>query len=201
MFPLGAVLFPGLMMPLHVFEPRYRALVDVCLAADPPELGVVLIERGSEVGGADVRTHVGTVARIAEAARFDDGRWALAAVGVRRLRVQRWLDDDPFPRAEVHDWPDPEPVATLDDDYTEVAALLRRSLALKAELGEEAAPATVTLIADPVVGSYHAAALAPVGPADQQRLLEAPDATTRLSLLRSLLSEETEWLSRRLALG
>lgn len=201
MFPLGAVLFPGLMMPLHVFEPRYRALVDVCLAADPPELGVVLIERGSEVGGADVRTHVGTVAHIAEAARFDDGRWALAAVGVRRLRVQRWLDDDPFPQAEVHDWPDPEPVANLDDDYAEVGALLRRSLALKAELGEEAAPATVTLIADPVVGSYHAAALAPVGPADQQRLLEAPDATTRLSLLRSLLSEETEWLSRRLALG
>ena len=55
MFPLGTVLFPTLILPLHVFEPRYRALVENCLAAPQPEFGVVLIERGSEVGGDDVR--------------------------------------------------------------------------------------------------------------------------------------------------
>ena len=106
MFPLGTVLLPSLLLPLHVFEPRYRTLVDDCVAGDG-EFGVVLIERGSEVGGGDVRTDVGTVARILEVERFDDGRFAVAAVGTRRIRVERWLDDDPYPRAEVHDWPDP----------------------------------------------------------------------------------------------
>ena len=68
-------------LPLHVFEPRYRALVEHCLAARRPEFGVVLIERGSEVGGGDTRFDVGTVARIVEASQFPDGRYALVTVG------------------------------------------------------------------------------------------------------------------------
>ena len=68
MFPLGTVLFPYATLPLHVFEPRYRVLVHDCLASDAPEFGVVLIERGSEVGGGDVRFRTGTVARLVEAA-------------------------------------------------------------------------------------------------------------------------------------
>ena len=88
MFPLGSVLVPGMVLPLHVFEARYRALVRDCVAGDG-EFGVVLIERGSEVGGGDVRTDVGTVARIVQADEMPDGRFALGAVGVRRVRVQR----------------------------------------------------------------------------------------------------------------
>ena len=113
MFPLGTVLLPGTYLPLHVFEERYHALVPDCLTADR-EFGVVLIERGSEVGGGDASTGVGTVARIVEAPRFDDGRWALGAVGARRVRVRAWLPDDPFPRAEVEDWPDPVPSPGLE---------------------------------------------------------------------------------------
>src|SRR3954453_12623991 len=105
MFPLGTVLFPSLFLPLHVFEPRYRELTRRCLEADR-EFGVALIERGSEVGGDDVRTAVGTVARILEATELDDGRWVLGTVGIRRIRVVRWLEDDPFPRAEAEDWED-----------------------------------------------------------------------------------------------
>ncbi|MET0884534.1 MAG: LON peptidase substrate-binding domain-containing protein, partial [Acidimicrobiales bacterium] len=105
MFPLGTVLFPTMLLPLHVFEPRYRALVDDCVAGDG-EFGVTLIERGSEVGGGDVRTDVGTVARIVQVERFEDGRFAVAAVGTRRIRIERWLADDPYPRAEVVDWED-----------------------------------------------------------------------------------------------
>src|SRR5688572_1877568 len=108
MFPLGTVLVPSLALPLHVFEPRYRALVRDCLAGDR-ELGVVLIERGSEVGGDDTRTDVGTVAQIVHAAELPDGRFALATVGVRRIRVEAWLPDDPYPIASVEDWPDPPP--------------------------------------------------------------------------------------------
>ena len=66
MFPLGTVLLPGAYLSLHVFEPRYRALVQACLDGTP-EFGVALIERGSEVGGGDARFDVGCVARIVEA--------------------------------------------------------------------------------------------------------------------------------------
>src|SRR6478672_4324189 len=73
MFPLGTVLLPFAHLPLHIFEPRYRALVKDCLAGDG-EFGVVLIERGHEVGGGDVRFGVGTVARIVQTAELPDGR-------------------------------------------------------------------------------------------------------------------------------
>src|ERR671929_542542 len=100
MFPLGTVLFPGTVIPLHVFEPRYRALTGYCLEHDK-RLGIVLIERGSEVGGGDVRFGVGTEGVIAQAQALPDGRWLIGVVGQRRLRVDRWLDEEPFPRAEV----------------------------------------------------------------------------------------------------
>jgi Lon protease-like protein len=94
MFPLGVVLFPGMALPLHIFEARYREMIQDCLRHGQ-EFGVVLIERGSEVGGGDQRSDVGTVAHITEAAQLPDGRWALLAVGTRRIRVQTWLPDDP----------------------------------------------------------------------------------------------------------
>src|SRR4051794_19374446 len=102
MFPLGTVLFPYATLPLHVFEPRYRMMVRTVLR-DDHEFGVVLIERGSEVGGGEARFEVGTVARIVHAAELDDGRFALTAVGLRRLRVTEWLPDDPYPQAVVEE--------------------------------------------------------------------------------------------------
>ena len=86
-----------------------------------PEFGVVLIDRGHEVGGGDVRRAVGTVARMLQVAQLDGGRYAVVAVGTRRIRVDEWLPDDPYPRADVSDWPDDEPTATgatdLDERY------------------------------------------------------------------------------------
>jgi uncharacterized protein len=202
MFPLGTVLFPSLVLPLHVFEPRYQALVRDCLAGSA-EFGVVLIERGREVGGGEVRTTVGTVAHILEAARIDDERWALAALGTRRIRVRSWLDDDPYPRADVEDWDDTTGAAGvgLGGAYAAVTAAFRRVGGLRSELGEPAPPATLELAEDPAVGSHQLAALGPFGPADQQRLLEAADPTERLGLLSAMLAEETDVLERRLALG
>ena len=194
MFPLGSVLFPSMILPLHVFEPRYRALVDDCVA-DNGEFGVVLIERGSEVGGGDVRTDVGTVAQVLEIERFDDGRCALAAVGTRRFRVDRWLDDDPYPRAEVTDWDDPAP-GSLDLD--EVDALFRRALALAAELGEAPAPMDVELAEDAGLATFQMAALAPLGPADRQVLLATEGAEARVRLLAEQLADMTELLRARL---
>ena len=111
MFPLGTVLFPYAVLPLHVFEPRYRVMTRRCLDGDG-EFGVVLIERGSEVGGGDVRFDVGTIARIVQAAELPDGRFALATVGLRRFRVVRWLTDDPYPQAEVDLFEEPAPADT-----------------------------------------------------------------------------------------
>ena len=110
MFPLGTVLFPHAVLPLHIFEERYRALVETCLRGDG-RFGVVLIERGYEVGGGDSRFGVGTVARIVEAARTPDGRYLLATVGTDRFRIKKWLDDDPFPRAEIDVIGEPKRVA------------------------------------------------------------------------------------------
>src|SRR6266508_2601753 len=130
MFPLGNVLFPHAQLPLHVFEPRYRALAETCLAGDG-EFGVVLIERGSEVGGGDTRFSVGTVARIVAAGRLPDGRYLLATEGTRRLRVREWLPDAPTaPRAAQHD----------------VERLLNRVLAMSAEVGD--APQSIDVVLD-----------------------------------------------------
>ena len=89
MFPLGTVLFPYAVLPLRVFEPRYRVMTRRCLDGDR-EFGVVLIERGSEVGGGDVRFGVGTIARIVQVADTPDGGYALATVGLHRFQVVRW---------------------------------------------------------------------------------------------------------------
>lgn len=198
MFPLGTALVPGGVLPLHVFEDRYRQLVRDCLT-DVPEFGVVLIERGSEVGGGDVRTDVGTVARIVELAELPDGRFALTAVGVRRIRVVAWLPDDPYPLADVDDWPDPEPGPGLPDLLEPVVATLRRTLALAAEAGLQTAPATTELADDPVLAAHQAVALAPIGPLDRHRLLLAPDAEARLAALAELLEDAATVLAARLA--
>lgn len=200
MFPLGTVLLPGAFLPLHVFEPRYRALVRHCLAGDR-ELGIVLIERGSEVGGGEARTGIGTRARISQAAELPGGRWAIEVVGIQRLRVGAWLPDDPYPLADVEPWPDPPPGAGIADLLDSTVTLLRRALALASEAGDQAPPATVELDRDPVVAGYQAVALAPVGPFDRQQLLGAATPEARLGALGTLLEDAVAVLQQRLAEG
>lgn len=197
MFPLGSVLVPSAGLPLHVFEPRYRALVHDCLAGGE-QFGVVLIERGSEVGGGDVRALVGTVARIVEAQELPDGRWAVVAAGTERLRVLSWLPDDPYPRAEVELWPDPEPGPGHAEALSEVLRLLRQALALAAEAGDPAAPATIELTDDPVLCGHQVAAVAPIGPLDRQRLLAADTPDVRIAALAGMLRDEIDVLNLRL---
>ena len=200
MFPLGTVLFPHMVLPLHVFEPRYRALARDCLRHGQ-EFGVVLIERGSEVGGGDTRFKVATVAHIAEATELPDGRWALVCVGTRRIRVVTWLPDDPYPLALVEHLPDPPMGAEALDALAEADQAVRRALALAAELEEPAAPANVEVDGDPSVAAYQLAAIAPLGPVDRQRLLEQEDPAARLRLLTSLATDAAAVLAYRLSAG
>jgi ATP-dependent Lon protease len=187
MFPLGTVLFPYALLPLHVFEPRYRIMMRHVLDGDR-EFGVVLIERGSEVGGGDTRFDVGTRARIVQIAELRDGRYAVATVGLRRIRIKQWLDDDPYPRADVETLEEPPstPAGAVARDrvvdvFARVAALARR---IDARVGEP--PEFDT---DPGRASYEAAAAAPIGPLDAQQLLAIDDAATRLEVLAGMLDE------------
>jgi len=200
MFPLGTVLVPSAHLPLHIFELRYRALAQDCLAGDR-EFGVVLIERGSEVGGGDVRFGVGTVARIIQAVELPDGRWLLDSVGTERFRVQRWLEDDPYPRAEVERLAEEPTGPGAGDLRGDVERLLRHVLALQVELGFPAPAATIELDDDPAVAAYQAAVLSPLGPMDTQRLLEEPGAEGRLRLLAELLDDARDLLARRMSEG
>jgi Lon protease-like protein len=204
MFPLGTVLLPFAHLPLHIFELRYRALVKDVLAGDG-EFGVVLIERGQEVGGGDARFGVGTVARVVQTAELPDGRWLLDAVGTERFRVTEWLPDDPYPLAMVEaitDEPGDSGSAEVDDAAerrTAVERLLRQVLALQVELGFPAPSAVRSLDENPGVAAFEAALLSPIGPMDAQKVLEAPSTAARLALLETLLADAREFLASRIA--
>lgn len=203
MFPLGSVLFPNMLLPLHIFEPRYQALVKDCLRHGQ-EFGVVLIERGAEVGGGDTRFRVGTVAHIREAAELGGGRWAVVAVGTRRLRIRSWLPDDPYPVALVEDLAEvrlPPAAGMARSALVEAETAVRRALALAAEVGEAPVPSTFALVADPDVAVWQLAASAPLGPVDQLRVLEVDDPVQRLLLIAALAGEASQVLAYRLSGG
>ena len=191
MFPLSAVLFPHATMPLHVFEPRYRALFRDCLAGDA-RFGIVLIERGSEVGGSDQRSALGTRGVITEAAELPDGRWILEVEGEALIEVEEWLPDDPYPVARVRAV---APVAGSEDVAPLVGAAgqrVRRARALLAEHGgAPALPAELVLHGGGDVdrAAWQLCAVAPVSAYDAQRLLSAAGAPARLRLLAELMEE------------
>lgn len=198
MFPLGTVLFPHAVLPLHVFEPRYRALVADCLARDA-RFGVVLIERGHEVGGGDTRFTLGTMTRIVQANELPDGRWALVTVGTERVAVAQWLADDPYPRAVVTPRPDVVPARDATGAVDAARSALTRVHALRSELGLPAHTGEVLAEDDVVRASYEAAILAPLGPLDAHALLGLDDAVDRLERVTELLQGEIELLQFRLS--
>jgi Lon protease-like protein len=201
MFPLGSVLLPGGVLPLHVFEPRYRQMVIDCLQKDgTPEFGQALITHGREAGGGDERSMIGTVAQMIQIEALDEERYAIVAVGVRRIRVNAWLPDDPYPSADVDDFPDVDPDPhDLAVDVAATHGRVRAVLALANELGDVQLDPDETEIADdPLAATYHLSSLAPIGPADRFRLLAAAGPRERLDLLDSVLDDVEAMLKFRL---
>lgn len=201
-FPLGSVLLPYGLLPLHVFEQRYRALMaDLLERGEPgrPEMGVVLIERGHEVGGDDQRSSIGTIAQIVQAEKLPDGRWLVVAAGAQRFSVASWLSDDPYPLAEV----DEIPLEAWDERWTRALRSaeqeVRRALALASELGESAPQPELS--DDPPLATWQLCNAVPVGPFDRQRLLCADGAASRLELLETLAREAATVLAMRLGQG
>jgi hypothetical protein len=205
MFPLSAVLFPQATMPLHVFEPRYRQLMHDCLEGDP-RFGVVLIERGSEVGGGDQRAGLGTRGVITRAAELPDGRWVLEVRGEAVVMIEEWLPDDPYPQALVRE-PEPPPAHDAEVDavplLADAAQRVRRARALLAEHG--GGPAlepglTLDGGGDTELASWQLCGVAPVNAYDAQRLLAADGAADRLAVLVELM-DDLELDLRRMLTG
>ncbi len=189
-------------MPLHVFEPRYRQMIIDCLGQDgEPEFGQTLITHGQETGGGDQRATVGTVAKMIEVEAIDGSRYALIAVGIRRIKVEEWLADDPYPRANVVDWPDEEPdLAGLEERIGVMGDRVRICRELAARLSTPGVDSSrVTISDDLVVATYNLAAIAPIGPADRLSLLASPGPTTRLDLLGEILDDVEAMLKFRLS--
>jgi len=190
MFPLGTPLVPGGLLSLQVFETRYLEMLNCCLQSTDPEFGVVLIERGHEVGGGDIRAMIGCVARILQVSDVPGGRRAILSVGNRRIRIEHWLPDNPFPIAIVSDFPDAN-FTELDVNQIE---RLRSHLLLLAELAGSGPETSLELshfefADDPIQVSYQLSMLAPIGPADRQRLLLCANPQIRLDVLDSILSD------------
>jgi Lon protease-like protein len=198
MFPLGSVLFPSMPLGLRVFEPRYLRLMADVLDSGEPSFGVVLIERGFEVGGGDGRFRHGTVASILEIKEQDD-MLAVAARGDQRLVVTDWLDDDPYPRAEVEvldPWPWTDELAELK---ATCEAKVRRCLAIASEFSESTWPADVELSEDPVAASWQLAAIAPLGAIDQIALLQAESLEAMLTRLIRETDDALELIQLQIA--
>jgi Lon protease-like protein len=197
MFPLGTVVFPYTAIPLRVFEPRYQTLVDRALAGDR-RFGIVLIERGFEVGGGDQRFAIGTLVEVLEVADLEGGHRAIVVAGIDRIEVVRWLDDDPYPQAIV------APVIEADEPEPRLdvaRSRLDRVLALASEMGADVAGLDRSLAPDPTAASYQLAALSPLSALDHQRLLESPGPHSRVEAAITLMSEQADLLTARLAAG
>lgn len=192
LFPLGSVLFPGLLLPLHIFEERYRQLVRDLLAQpeDQRRFGVVAITQGHEVGAQAVEetADVGCVAEVRQIDPHDDGRYDLVSTGTTRFRIESIDDSGPYLQADVTPLPEEEGewagafvpgVAKLFERYCELLKSLGASVHGPEELPDE-----------PVHLSYLVAAAVILDRHERQQLLEAPDGASRLRHELGLLRQE-----------
>jgi len=186
-FPLGSVLFPAMPTALRIFEERYVVMLSRVLQRDPAEFGVVLIERGSEVGGGDHRFPIGTVARITQW-QATQGLIGLLALGDQRFEVTEWLHEDPHPQAMVREVPRLQWSEELQPLRAQAEQVVRRTLARASEFGDQQWSAGGSLDQDPVQAAWQLAGIAPLGPLDQVRLLRS---TSTEELLRGIIELTT----------
>ncbi len=199
MFPLNSVVFPSTAVPLRVFETRYQRLLDRVMRADG-QFGIVLIERGHEVGGDDVRFDVGSRVKVVAMSPIGASNdRAIVVVGMNRIRVQEWLPDDPHPEADVEELT--EEVCDSSQELEEALISLRTVLALASEIGANVAALNLDFAEDPIAASFQLSSLSPLAAIDQQKLLEAPDSRTRLTVAKQMLDEQADLLRYRLSLS
>ncbi len=176
LFPLNLVLFPGMRLPLHIFEERYKLMIGTCMVTDQT-FGVSLIQSGEEVGEPAEVYLVGTTAKIVELERLPEGRMNLLTVGVDRFRLLERIGDQAYAVGRVELLPDPadEPVSGLAE---RAAQQFRRYLAGKGVPGEQAQ--SLTLPDEAPALSYLIAATLKAPTRQRQQLLEDDSVVSRL---------------------
>ena len=193
LFPLNTVLFPGQMLPLHIFEGRYRLMIRRCLAEDLP-FGVVLIKRGTEVGAEAEPHEVGTIARILKSSHQSDGTIDIITVGQERFCIDRLIHDQPYLRGEVKTLPMRESAAP--DALVNLADRVRDSVSRYIKLIAEAAGLQIQVDAMPDAPQqigYLAGVAMQIDNREKQEILAK-------SSLQEVLAREIQLLNRENAL-
>ena len=197
LFPLGAVLYPGMLLPLHIFEERYRQLVrDLLDQAEPRRFGVIAIRKGRETGVEGVRSlhEIGCTAAVRRVEQHDDGRFNLVTVGTQRFRLLGLDQTRPYLQGQVELLPDDvvDPAAAAPA-VRAVQAAFRAYLDALTESG--GATVRVTDLPDEAgLLSYVVAATMVIDLPERQGLLAESDTLRRLQVQRALLSRETAML-------
>jgi len=197
LFPLGSVLYPGLVMPLHIFEERYRQLVDDLLAGpEPRQFGVIAIRQGQETGvdGVTALFETGCTAVVRRVTRHPDGKFDLITVGAERFKLIRLVEPAPYFSAEIEMLPDEiGDEAEAESAVPVVQAAFRAYLDLLSERG--GAQVSVPELPDePILLSYLVAAAVVLDLPVRQQLLAEPNAAARLKTERALLTKEQQIL-------
>ncbi|MET3960374.1 Lon protease-like protein [Marmoricola sp. OAE513] len=195
-FPLNAVLFPGVVTPLHIFEDRYRALMRDLLAIENREdrvFAVVAIREGYEVGehGMQSMHRTGTLVQLTEVERYDDGRFDIEVTGRQRLVLSDVDGSGEYLTGEYELLEDPSEV-TDPEAEEEAARTLLTFETYRDELSELRGGPVLAgpMPHDPTYLSYSLAATCLLSQTERQELLEAPTALERLRMLRWSLREE-----------
>jgi Lon protease-like protein len=201
LFPLDNVLFPDALMPLHIFEPRYRLLVRRSLERETP-FGIVLIREGEEVGPTAVPHRVGTAATIVAHAALPDGRSLVTVQGGPRFEIDAVIaDEEPYLLGRVRylsDCPE-EAHRTLANTVAEAYAdYVVGVVAATGGVRREVPVVDEIRGGSPCDVSFRVAAGLAIEDDERQMLLETATAHDRLVREREILSRECELFSEML---
>ncbi|HEX2272122.1 MAG TPA: LON peptidase substrate-binding domain-containing protein [Pyrinomonadaceae bacterium] len=188
-FPLPVVLFPGVPLPLHIFEPRYRQmLTDIRLANDL--FCVAYFDPSTSENDVPPAGHVGCVAEVTETQTFPDGRSNILTLGVIRYRIESYVErGDPYLVARVSYFEDDdEEQSTLAESAREVAETFTRIAQAVRTLNDERANLPDISDTEPQRLSFLVAAAMEIDADVKQELLELTSTTVRLERLRGMLS-------------
>jgi Lon protease-like protein len=190
-------------LPLRIFEPRYLKLLGDLMGSENPEFGVVLIERGTEVGGGDQRMQIGTIASVINIGTTEEF-YGLESVGTQRFKVTTWLPDDPYPVAVIEFIPDLVWDDSLLEAKNQLEVRVRQLLAFASEFTNLQFGAAIELSDDPMDSCWQLAGILPIGELDQLDLLSSGSAeeliartneivTTADQTLRSIMEQQGDW--------
>jgi Lon protease-like protein len=175
MFPLSTVLMPAMPLSLRIFEERYLKLLGDLMLDENPEFGVVLIERGAEIGGGEKRLSIGTLASVTDIGTLDQF-YGLESTGTQRFRVNAWLPDDPYPMADIDFIPDLVWNDSLMPARVHLETKVRNLLAFASEFGDLQYGPETEISDDPMDACWQLAGMLPVGGLDQVDLLQVQSA-------------------------